>query len=311
MSLPKFRLVTTVSLGSSFCSLDLYIDTAFACPETAVLPPRLKRLGSVLLMALGLGVGCGSLSVVTAQPTYTQRAWAVATGSGTAGGARYYLDRTVGPPVVGRPMTTALPTRRELVGFQFSRLMRWSLSPFERLSRSLEQPLPSLDPEILSRDSLWLEAIVNGSALTPLQKPHAVPRAFRAERAALADNALHIPVPPGVSVSAGVLMFWANDSPPARWLLCDGSAVSRTAYAHLFAVLGTQLGFVDGASTFNLPDSRGRLILGQDGMGGSAAGPNSPTGMEACRVIRRDREHFRRSSLVLWNHGRKYNTHLG
>lgn len=59
--------------------------------------------------------------------------------------------------------------------------------------------------------------------------------------------------------------------PPAGWLLCDGSAVSRTVYAALFAALGVVYGAGDGSTTFNLPDLRGRVPAGKDDMGGSAA----------------------------------------
>jgi hypothetical protein len=49
---------------------------------------------------------------------------------------------------------------------------------------------------------------------------------------------------------------------PAGWLYCDGSAVSRTVYASLFANIGTTFGAGDGSSTFNLPDLRYRTITG-------------------------------------------------
>ena len=49
-----------------------------------------------------------------------------------------------------------------------------------------------------------------------------------------------------------------------RALRCDGSAVSRTEYAELFAVIGTFFGKGDEKTTFNLPDIRGRNIVGYD-----------------------------------------------
>ena len=68
-------------------------------------------------------------------------------------------------------------------------------------------------------------------------------------------------------------------NPPARftsgrsdgWLYCDGEAVSRTVYATLFAQIGTTYGTGDGSTTFNLPDLRGRYLVGRDGMGVTAA----------------------------------------
>lgn len=61
---------------------------------------------------------------------------------------------------------------------------------------------------------------------------------------------------------AGVIQMFAGSTPPAGWLLCDGSAVSRTDYATLFAAIGTTWGVGDGSTTFNLPDLRGRAPIG-------------------------------------------------
>lgn len=58
---------------------------------------------------------------------------------------------------------------------------------------------------------------------------------------------------------------------PSGFLICDGRAVSRTTYSTLFNVIGTTHGVGDGASTFNLPDARGRVVAGKDNMGGTAA----------------------------------------
>lgn len=48
-------------------------------------------------------------------------------------------------------------------------------------------------------------------------------------------------------------------------LLCNGSAVSRTTYADLFALLGTAFGEGDGSTTFNLPDFRNKTLWGANG----------------------------------------------
>lgn len=80
---------------------------------------------------------------------------------------------------------------------------------------------------------------------------------------------------------AGIIMDYAasiyNDPDddslePIGWLWCDGQAVSRTTYARLFAAIRDVFGVGDGSTTFNLPDTRGRVIAGLDNMGGSAAG---------------------------------------
>lgn len=59
---------------------------------------------------------------------------------------------------------------------------------------------------------------------------------------------------------------------PSGWLMQDGSAVSRTTYADLFAEIGVAHGAGNGTTTFNLPDSRGRVAVARDNMGVADAG---------------------------------------
>jgi microcystin-dependent protein len=63
-------------------------------------------------------------------------------------------------------------------------------------------------------------------------------------------------------VPTGTVIDFAAVSAPSGWLLCDGTAVSRTTYSALFAVIGTAFGTGDGSTTFNLPDCRGRSTIG-------------------------------------------------
>lgn len=69
----------------------------------------------------------------------------------------------------------------------------------------------------------------------------------------------------------GALLAFAGTSAPSGYLLCDGTAVSRTTYSTLFGVIGTSFGVGDGSTTFNLPDLRGRVPVGLDNLGGSSA----------------------------------------
>jgi microcystin-dependent protein len=73
------------------------------------------------------------------------------------------------------------------------------------------------------------------------------------------DNATH---PLASAFPAGMVSPFAGANAPTGWLLCDGSAQLRTAYAALFAVIGTIYGPGDGSTTFNLPDGRGRTLMG-------------------------------------------------
>lgn len=67
------------------------------------------------------------------------------------------------------------------------------------------------------------------------------------------------------AIPVGSITLWATSTAPSGWLLCDGSAVSRTAYAHLFAILGTTWGTGDGSTTFNVPNTAGRVVRGVNG----------------------------------------------
>lgn len=63
---------------------------------------------------------------------------------------------------------------------------------------------------------------------------------------------------------AGTVLMHAASAAPLGWLECDGSAVSRTVQAALFAAIGTTYGVGDGTTTFNLPDCRGYFPRGFD-----------------------------------------------
>ena len=65
-----------------------------------------------------------------------------------------------------------------------------------------------------------------------------------------------------IYVPAGALLMWGTATAPTGYLLCNGSAVSRSTYAALFAVVGTTFGSGDGSTTFNLPDYRNRFPVG-------------------------------------------------
>lgn len=61
---------------------------------------------------------------------------------------------------------------------------------------------------------------------------------------------------------AGDIKGTAKATVDAGWLLCDGAPVSRTAFAALFAAVGTAYGAGDGSTTFNLPNLLGRVPMG-------------------------------------------------
>lgn len=71
---------------------------------------------------------------------------------------------------------------------------------------------------------------------------------------------------------AGLIFDYGGGVVPSGFLLCDGSAVSRTTYANLFSSIGTTWGIGDGVSTFNVPDFSRRVAVGSGGAGSAVLG---------------------------------------
>ncbi len=93
----------------------------------------------------------------------------------------------------------------------------------------------------------------------------------------------------------GTITSWAgNGTPPNGWIECDGRAISRTTYSSLFSVLSTSWGRGDNATTFNVPDLRGRFLRHVDGAAGRdpdkttrtacATGGNSGNNVGSCQA---------------------------
>lgn len=98
---------------------------------------------------------------------------------------------------------------------------------------------------------------------------------FTASNLATADGSGNLkastPIPAGGLVGqtaltaatppVGAIYMWAQETTPTGHLRLDGSAVSRTTYAALFALWSTKYGAGDGSTTFNLPDLRVQFPL--------------------------------------------------
>ena len=94
----------------------------------------------------------------------------------------------------------------------------------------------------------------------------------------------------GGGAPVGQIVAWSGSagSLPDGYFLCDGSAISRTTYAALFAVVGTTHGSGNGSTTFNIPDLRDRFVVGASNSTGDTTYPGvSPgaTGGNANAVV--------------------------
>ena len=76
--------------------------------------------------------------------------------------------------------------------------------------------------------------------------------------------------------------MYGGSSAPTGWLMCDGTAVSRTTYAALYNIIGTSFGTGNGSTTFNVPDFVNRFPYGASA--GTDAG-NADIGSEGGTAI--------------------------
>ena len=115
----------------------------------------------------------------------------------------------------------------------------------------------------------WLDEgsynlVVSGGTITTYTQAIDLTRGDGVSRyaaASITSTALAAPVLQAL-LPTGAVIPYAALAAPAGYLVCDGSAVSRTTYAALFTLLGTTFGTGDGSTTFNLPDYRGRVLVG-------------------------------------------------
>jgi microcystin-dependent protein len=73
-------------------------------------------------------------------------------------------------------------------------------------------------------------------------------------------------------IPSGTMVMWPTGTAPTDWLLCDGTAISRTTYSNLFALFGTAFGAGNGSTTFNLPNYKNRMPYGADTVAIGATG---------------------------------------
>jgi len=82
----------------------------------------------------------------------------------------------------------------------------------------------------------------------------------------------------GITMPPGMIAPFGMSGAPTGWLICNGSAVSRTTYSALFSAIGTTWGSGNGSTTFNVPDFRGRFLRGRAAGSGTDPDRNSRSG---------------------------------
>ena len=88
-----------------------------------------------------------------------------------------------------------------------------------------------------------------------------------------------VPVSGGGGEPIGTITMWAGSSSniPTGYLLCDGSAVSRSEYSLLFAAIGTTHGAPNN-NDFNIPNLSDKFIIGASHSSGDTTYPGLSPG---------------------------------
>jgi microcystin-dependent protein len=106
------------------------------------------------------------------------------------------------------------------------------------------------------------------------------------------------------AIPAGTVTQYAGSAAPTGWLLCNGSAISRSTYATLFSAVGTTYGAGDGSTTFNLPDLRGRTAVGYFSGGKTeVATLGNNEGLTGANATKRNVKHSHSYALLVEGSG--------
>lgn len=95
----------------------------------------------------------------------------------------------------------------------------------------------------------------------------------------------------------GTRIMFDGTSAPDNYLLCDGSAISRTTYSDLFGVIGETFGSGDGSTTFNIPDMQG---LSPKGVGDATINGRTKTGPSALGETQEDQMQKLTGSFLVY-----------
>ena len=195
--------------------------------------------------ALNADVSLGADSSTMLQYDSTSSRWRAIGGAGAAGGG----DAQTANPLSQFAATTSAQLAGVISDETGSGALMFATSP----TITTDITIPNTGLKLFDTDSSHKLAVVPGSNLT----------AHRTLTVTTGDADRTIDVTLGRhTMPIGSVIAWTTGTAPTGTLECDGSAVSRTTYADLYAVVGTIYGTGDGSTTFNLPDYRGEFLRG-------------------------------------------------
>ena len=120
-------------------------------------------------------------------------------------------------------------------------------------------------------------AIPNKIRLDNLDQPTDSPSTARQDihDAVVAINAiideLNMPAAAGALIGEIKILAYVPVPIPTNWLECTGASLSRQTYANLYSKIGVRFGS-ENTSSFNIPNTQRRVIVGRGGVGTVALG---------------------------------------
>jgi len=130
---------------------------------------------------------------------------------------------------------------------------------------ALSEAVADLDAAVLDAQASASSASSSASTATSAKDDAVAAKDLAVAAQALAEAAAaQAAASAGSGTPIGTTMQWLTDTPPTAFLICNGAAISRTTYAELFAIIGTTYGVGDGSTTFNLPNMKGKVVVGKD-----------------------------------------------
>lgn len=151
-------------------------------------------------------------------------------------------------------------------------------------------PLTTANSSVLTTTSTgaptWSGALTNGQLIigstgaTPVA--HTLTQGFGIT---ITNGAGSITIAANGSAAIGTIIDFAGTSAPTNYLVCDGSEISRTTYALLFAVIGVTWGAGDMSTTFNIPDLAASVTVGSGGAGPIIGANVGDTGGEEAHTV--------------------------
>ena len=121
----------------------------------------------------------------------------------------------------------------------------------------------SIDNNFINTKTLYTDSVVNNEELI-LYNPTDVE--FKAAGSTQGVGVYKAKVSQITSLvptfAVGMIMPFGGTTAPTGWHMCDGSSLSRSTYSALFSAIGTNYGQTAGVNFFNVPDTRGRNLLG-------------------------------------------------